>query len=69
MEKNSYTEMFQRVKQKSEKQNNQLIDSIKKTLLKKNVNEIIQSRILYSHFSKPANASIRTQMIQHGRSI
>ncbi len=53
MEKNSYTEMFQRVKQKSEKQNNQLIDSIKKTLLKKNVNEIIQSRILYSHFSKP----------------
>ena len=29
MEKNSYTEMFQRVKQKSEKKNTQLIDSIK----------------------------------------
>ena len=53
MEKNSYTEMFQRAKQKSEKRNTQLVDSIKQALISKNVNETVQCRILYSHFSEP----------------
>ena len=53
MEKNSYTEMFQRVKQNSEKRNTQLIDSIKQALIKKNADEAIQNRILYSHFTEP----------------
>ena len=53
MEKNSYTEMFQRVKQKSEKKNTQLIDSIKQALFMKNADEAIRNRILYSHFSEP----------------
>ena len=53
MEKNSYTEMFQRVKQKSEKKNTQLVDSIKQALIRKNANEAVQKRILYSHFSAP----------------
>ena len=53
MEKNSYTEMFQRVKQKSEKKNKQLVDSIKQALLRKNADDAVQSRILYSHFSEP----------------
>ena len=53
MEKNSYTEMFQRAKQKSEKSNMQLVASIKQALSNKNVNETVQSRILYSHFSEP----------------
>ena len=53
MEKNSYTEMFQRVKQKSEKKNTQLIDSIKQALIMKNADESIRNSILYSHFSEP----------------
>lgn len=53
MEKDSYTEMFQQAKQKSRKQGRQLVDSIRQMLIKKNVDEKIQNRILYSPFSEP----------------